>query len=250
MYAPDPHRENASDLLTFWHGKGIKGCAELKATLNWKSTYVRALLSTVERLKIPVLFHMQEAKEIIMPLENDSARNIVLVKLLQSNKLREVPKNIFNIIFNYFPGLSNWRKNRTVIVPGYMLDLAYLEATLQKFPNVDFVGHGPLFWKDFGTSQNEPGSSDGYNFCTGEEITYSMLKKYSNLYADISGSSGLRALRRNLEFTRYVLQELRNKVLFGTDNIQGHELLLMSLNLGQDTLRKIFGENAASLVDR
>jgi hypothetical protein len=31
MYAPDPSRENAVELLHYWHGLGIKGCAELKA---------------------------------------------------------------------------------------------------------------------------------------------------------------------------------------------------------------------------
>ena len=51
FYAPDPHRLDASSKMEAWHQRGIRGCGELKATLNWNSEPVRSVLKTARKLQ-------------------------------------------------------------------------------------------------------------------------------------------------------------------------------------------------------
>jgi len=44
-----------------------------------------------------------------------------------------------------------------------------------------------------------------------------LLKKYPNLYGDLSAGSGFNAISRDSEFGYRFLEEFRDKLLFGTD---------------------------------
>jgi predicted TIM-barrel fold metal-dependent hydrolase len=219
-----------------------------KSTLNWNSKKIRRLLSAVSELDIPVLFHMQESNEMIAPFEQDGLLKTTLVKLMRSDFFYQIPKSVMHYLTLHCPPLMEWKQRRKMMFPGYMLDFASLETALVEFPKVDFIGHGPLFWKHI--------SSDppiGYPYApTGHikkgGILCNLLKTYPNLYADISGESGFYALIRDRRFIQNFLEEFSHKILFGTDTcLLGQQELLSSFALSKGCMDKIYYGNALKL---
>ena len=216
MYAPDPNRLDAAERFYAWHEKGIRGCGELKLSLNWKSAKLDQLLSRVSQLEVPVIFHMNEATAFHEPLG------------------AEMENNIYQLF------------------PSYILDFTSLERWLKEYPKTPFVGHGPLFWKGISSDLESGPETDNYHKgpIMGEGIICRLLSQYENLYADISGFSGYNALTRDPKFTRYFISKYTNKILFGTDNQSlGLREFLDSLGLPVNTYRLIYGENAAVLTN-
>ena len=70
MYAPDPNRSDATERLRTWYEKGVRGCGELKVSLNWDSVKLDPLLSCVAELGIPIVFHLQDSTEFFIPSSN------------------------------------------------------------------------------------------------------------------------------------------------------------------------------------
>jgi predicted TIM-barrel fold metal-dependent hydrolase len=250
MYAPDPSRDDAEDIFLNWYNRGIvKGYGELKATLNWQSNRIRQVLSFISDLKVPLLFHMEQTSETFEPLEYDNTLNHYIIRTIRSNRLYRLPARLFHLAASFYGPLGQWRARRTTFVPGYMLDFASLEKSLQDFPKLNFVGHGPLFWEHFRCPM--PDSIDTY--CSvknikSEGITHRLLRRYPNLYADTSARSGFRGLTRDEELSRVFLSEFSHKIIFGTDNYMlDQEEFLKSLGLDSKTLQRICGENAAFL---
>jgi predicted TIM-barrel fold metal-dependent hydrolase len=129
-----------------------------------------------------------------------------------------------------------------------MLDFASLEDVLKSYPGIPFIGHGPLFWKEFWGPSN-PLDSEQPSTPGRWGVTCQLIAKFPNLYADISADSGMAALHRNRSLTKWFLDTYRDKVIFGTDNrIIGQEEFVMSLGLETDVMRKLMGRNAAILV--
>lgn len=247
MYAPDPNGIDATEKLLKWFDRGIKGCAELKVTLNWQSGKVKDLLAAVSDLKLPVVFHMEDNSEELEPLKSDGTLQVMLVQLLESGHFCRLPRKIFDAFAQYLKPVRAWKRERLVF-PGYMLDFASLGATLDEYPSVIFIGHGPLFWKHISSQGNKTGASD--NVITVQEglISY-YLRNYPNLYADISAPSGYFALKKDPVFARNFLSEFSHKLLFGTDNyFLGHEELLKSLDLPPDVMERIMGLNAQEVL--
>jgi hypothetical protein len=244
MYAPDPNRPDASKQLVTWSKLGIKGCGELKTTLKWNAEPVRSYLATVARLRLPLIFHMQAASEDILSARADGPCMRMMVRALVSRRLpgfrskRPCEHARIRALFKAF------LFRRTVRFSGYLLGFPELEAQLKAFPDVQFIGHGPEFWKHLPSASNsppEPGRREG--------ITYRLLRTYANLHADISGYSGFCALNHDPRLSVRFLQELGHKVLFGTDNvINDHEALIRSFHLPAPLERGIFGENACRLI--
>ena len=81
----------------------------------------------------------------------------------------------------------------------------------------------------------------------GKVVEY--LRKYPNLYCDISAGSGCGALSRDPEFAREFLLEFQDRVLYARDYFDnGHQELINSLNLPQPVLDKIYAGNALKLA--
>lgn len=250
MYAPDPHQEDAAKKLMYWHNKGIKGCAELKATLNWKSDKLASLLSAVSELKLPLTFHMEEASEILVPMQSDNFFAFYCLKLMTTNRLYGLPKKIINILVESYQPFMNWKKARTHRFPGYMLDFSSLAVILNDYQNINFIGHGPLFWKHISADAANSFSMYPNGKIKGEGLICEFLRQYPNLYADISGESAFNALNRDYNFSRKFISEFGHKLIFGTDNSTlGHERLLKSFNLSAEVMKQILGENAAQLLE-
>lgn len=251
MYAPDPRQKDAKKKLIYWHNKGIRGCGELKVALNWQSDKLNDLLPVVSELKLPLLFHMEESSDILIPLELDNSIEVFCLKLMRSNKLFGFPKKIINIFVESFQPFKKWKSERTRLFPGYMLDFASLEVILNNYPNINFIGHGPLFWKCISANGVKNSSFYPKGEIKGEGIMYKLLRRYPNLYADISGMSGFNALNRDHKFSKGFVADFSHKLIFGTDNTMlGHEILLKSFDLDRSKMKQILGENAIRLLDR
>ena len=249
FYAPDPVRDDFKERLLHWRRKGIKGCGELKVSLNWESDEITRLLNCLRQLEMPLVFHMEEARECFEPGVNATRREHLLAKLFESTKLHGQPKETMALISRFFPPLKARRDKMFCMFPGYLMDFASLERRLIEYPDVTFIGHGPLFWK--GIKLHWERSQATYPRTKVKEpgITCRLLAEYRNLYADISGPSGFNALNRDKKFTKRFLSEHEDKILYGTDNYElGLQNLLNSLGLARRTYSKIYGENALKIV--
>jgi predicted TIM-barrel fold metal-dependent hydrolase len=247
FYAPDPHREDAADRLIQWHEKGVRGCGELKATLNWDSDSVRRLLSTTERLGMPVVFHMEDSLDLTLPRSPAVLYRSLVADLLSRQGRHLIRRHILGTAARLCPPF----RSRVVHgdFPGYMLDLASLERALRDYPRVRFVAHGPLFWKHI--SADAANCTEAYpkGPVVGEGIIYRLLRQYPNLNADISAHSGLNALARDEANARRFLSEFDDRILYGTDNkMLRQREFLDSLKLSHGTYGKLYGGNACRLI--
>lgn len=248
FYAPDPRRSDAATQLEHWCHKGICGCGELKATLNWSSPEVIKLLQVVSRLKIPVVFHMEEMETRYIQYSDSIFDKLIFSALNTNVRIFRVPRRILQILVNNFTPLRN--RTKSYLFPGYMVDFASLEMTLKDYPDTNFIAHGPMFWENmFSNTSTENGQLPQRAY--GDSIPWRLLREYPNLYADISGQSGFTALSRNVESSRVFLSLFDDKILYGTDNTMRHQRdFLESLNLDRSALKKIYCDNALKLIRR
>jgi predicted TIM-barrel fold metal-dependent hydrolase len=139
----------------------------------------------------------------------------------------------------------------------YCYGVDKLEDVLKLAPDLKLVVHGPGWWRHVSA---EPGT-EAYpkGPVKGEGLVHRLLRRYDNLYADISAFSGLNALARDPEHARRFLEEFQDKVVFGTDfpclSEEGqfgtdgaHLRLIGSLQLPERAVRKILHENAEKLL--
>jgi len=123
------------------------------------------------------------------------------------------------------------------------------ERAISACPGTIFIGHGPGFWAHISNDDQ----FDKVAYPTGKVVPggklIQMLHRYPNLYADLSGGSGLNALKRDPEFAREFLIEFQDRLLYGRDYFDNnHQEFLNSLGLSQEVLSKIYAGNALKLV--
>ncbi|MCD6443745.1 hypothetical protein CW710_00050 [Candidatus Bathyarchaeota archaeon] len=92
---------------------------------------------------------------------------------------------------------------------------AFIEVA-KTYSNTVFIAHGPGWWREI--SANPPPDVD---YPKGPVkpggLVEKVLKELPNVYADISATSGLNALSRDLGYSRKFLRECQSKILYGTD---------------------------------
>lgn len=97
--------------------------------------------------------------------------------------------------------------------------LPKLEHALTACPETVFIGHGPTFWAEI--SADVPAAKrSGYPpgpIQPGGAVPR-LLRRYPNLWADISAGSGHNALTRDAAFGLAFLDEFQDKLMFGTDS--------------------------------
>jgi hypothetical protein len=98
------------------------------------------------------------------------------------------------------------------------MGLPRLERMLRECPDTVFIGHAMGFWSEI-ASNVEPATRGGYpdEKVAGQGRVPELLRKYPNLYGDLSAGSGLNAISRDPEFGYRFLEEHQDKLLFGTD---------------------------------
>lgn len=108
--------------------------------------------------------------------------------------------------------------------------LPQLEHTLQRFPKLTMLGHGPVFWAEIGrldspaqrkTTFRPDGEQVGWNPPTGpikeEGVMPKLMRRYPNLYGDLSDGSPAHALSRDPEYGVKFINEFKDRLMFGTD---------------------------------
>ena len=149
--------------------------------------------------------------------------------------------------------------------------LPELEESLKRFPNLKFIGHSQSFWCEIGECTSW---DDRTGYPTGlvkNGRIPELMRKYPNLYCDISAGSGNNALARDMDHAGRFLTEFANRVLFGLDictpanhiekygpdanggrwvNPQGDTLrtLLRTGRISCETYRKVSRENAIRIL--
>lgn len=89
--------------------------------------------------------------------------------------------------------------------------IAAFERALQQCPDTVFLGHAPGFWAHI--SAGEQFDSDYYPSGPVQSggLLPAMLRKYPNLYGDISANSGRNALSRDAKFGREFVLEFQDR---------------------------------------
>ena len=134
--------------------------------------------------------------------------------------------------------------------------LPRLENVLKAFPKLPLIGHAAGFWasisgdatfEDFGRYPEVP-----KKIASGGALDR-LLKKYPNLYGDLSEPGGEKAIARDPDFGREFLIRNADQLLFGTDVLMPEQKipqfeLLDSLKLPEEVQYKIFRGNAIKLL--
>ena len=117
----------------------------------------------------------------------------------------------FPITFHMAPFTGN--NYGIVDLPG----MPGLEMCLQRFPNLKFFGHSQAFWCEIGKYR---GQHVRFGYPTGpvdEGRIPQLMRKYPNLYGDLSAGSGCNALMRDRAYAAKFLTEFQDRLLFGMD---------------------------------
>jgi len=96
--------------------------------------------------------------------------------------------------------------------------LPQLEQCLGSFPKLIFLGHGPPFWAEI-ARLDRPEDRRGYpSYPVKQEgVVPKLMRRYPNLYGDLSAGSGYNALARDLDNAVHFLNEFQDRLLFGLD---------------------------------
>lgn len=134
----------------------------------------------------------------------------------------------------------NWSKDGYGLIDIH--GLPKLENALKKFPETVFIGHGVNFWTEI--SEEKDGSIYPKGEIKKEGAVVKLMRKYKNLYADISAYSGYNALSRDINFGINFLIEFQDKILFGTDSCLKSDIKRENPTLS--FLKKLYKEKAIS----
>jgi len=148
--------------------------------------------------------------------------------------------------------------------------LPQLEHTLQRFPDLIMLGHGPVFWSEIGRLETpaergfvfRPGGGQVGRLPTGpikeEGVVPKLFRRYPNLYGDLSDKTPWNALSRDPEYGPKFLTEFQDRLLYGTD-ICGPEMPLPMIDLllewrdakkiSEEVFSKVARENAVKLLE-
>ncbi len=156
-------------VLEHYQALGCKGFGEFVSNLWWDDDRVLNLLSHVERVGLPLLFHVASQER------------------------------------GQYGLIDDWR-------------LSKLELVLGKFPRLQFIAHSMGIWSNLSGDATE---ANWMGYPTGPVTPGGrlpeLLRRYDNLWCDISAGSGNNALVRDREFGYAFLQEFADRILFGTD---------------------------------
>ena len=97
------------------------------------------------------------------------------------------------------------------------IGLYRLEKELEKFPELMFIGHSQPFWAEISSDVTEESRNTYPPGKVKPGRVVELLKKYPNLYCDLSANSGYNAIKRDEEFGCSFLEEFQDRLFFGTD---------------------------------
>ncbi|HAV61651.1 MAG TPA: amidohydrolase [Verrucomicrobiales bacterium] len=139
----------------------------------------------------------------------------------------------------------------------YNLGIDRFHKVLEKFPDVNFIGHAQTWWGNIDKNHRQEVMYPAGRVTPGG-ITDRLLAGHPNMFGDTSAGSGLNALIRDEEHTRGFLERHQDKLLFGSDcndtigrgpGCQGAQILaaIRRLSPSKEIERKILFENSRRL---
>jgi len=140
----------------------------------------------------------------------------------------------------------------------YNLGFERFHKVLERFPQVNFIGHAQTWWGNIDKSL-DPRVMYPKTPVTPGGLTDRWLSDYPNMYGDMSAGSGLNALLRDEEHARGFLKRHQDKLLYGSDcsdrdgqgaKCSGSQQIAAIRRLAPDAqaIRKILYGNAARLL--
>lgn len=141
----------------------------------------------------------------------------------------------------------------------YNFGLENFHKILEKFPDVNFIGHAQTWWGHI-DKNHEPTDLYPKSPVTPGGISDRYLSDYPNMYGDLSAGSGRNSIARDEEQAAEFLVRHQDKLLYGSDcsdPVAGSEKcigiptqnLLRKLVSDESILRKIFRDNAKKIMD-
>jgi len=140
----------------------------------------------------------------------------------------------------------------------YNRSIGNMHRTLEKFPDVNFIGHAQTWWANVDKNHKQeelyPASKP-----TPGGITDRLLSDYPNMFGDLSAGSGLNFFTRDEDHARAFLERHQDKLMFGSDcddivgtgkACQGAQILAQVRRLAPSKKieRKLLYENARKLL--
>ena len=138
------------------------------------------------------------------------------------------------------------------------IGLPRLEKVLKAHPKLKIFGHSQCFWSEI--SENTPETRSRYPKGKVQNGRLpELLRKYENLYCDLSAGSGANALMRDREHAAKFIEEFSDRILYGCDICSPLNAFMFDLDKFFDTMlsdgslsienyNKIVRKNAVSLL--
>lgn len=139
--------------------------------------------------------------------------------------------------------------------------LPRLEKALSAHPDTVFIAHSQPFWYELSTYDKALPAArlNGFPFGPVEEEgrAVELLRRYPNLYADLSAISGSNAILRDPEYGLRFLSEFQDRLMFGSDQVNSEmvfpigqmlDYYLLSGRLDREAYSKICSRNAKRLL--
>ena len=142
----------------------------------------------------------------------------------------------------------------------YNTGIERFHTMLEKFPEVDFIGHAQTWWGNVDANHDQAVMYPRAPVTAGG-ITDRLLSDYGNIYGDLSAGSGLNSMLRDEDHARGFLERHQDRLLWASDcndilgrgsECIGARSLAAVRRLAPDdvALRKILHDNAARLLKR
>ena len=134
-----------------------------------------------------------------------------------------------------------------------------LERALRKFPKLTFLGHSQAFWSEVGRPTLEERGHYPKGKVEPEGRVPELMRRYTNLWGDLSAGSGCNAVSRDPEWGYAFIDEFQDRLLFALDICYPEndkcELLdfmndaVKAGDISRDAYEKIMGGNAERLLN-
>jgi predicted TIM-barrel fold metal-dependent hydrolase len=140
----------------------------------------------------------------------------------------------------------------------YNTGIENMHKTLEKFPDVNFIGHAQTWWGNIDKNHKQEELYPLTKVTPGG-ITDRLLTDYPNMFGDMSAGSGLNFLIRDEEHSRAFIERHQDKLMLGTDcndtlgrgpGCQGAQIIanIRRLVSSKRIERKLLYENAKRLL--
>ena len=97
------------------------------------------------------------------------------------------------------------------------LGLPRIERILQKYPRLKLIGHSTPFWAEISSDVTEETRNTYPVGKVTEGRVWELMRKYDNLYCELSAGSGANAMMRDPENAARFLETFADRIFYGCD---------------------------------